>query len=531
MAGSSWDSVAHSQKPGKTKLFGWIETALARPHVTTWLGMLILWGMLLAETLPTLALQAAPSGADPGNWLDLAWSLTGQGARLTAWAYPPVFLILLRGLLAIFSPLAALKIAGLISWGLMAAAVWYVLQRSLPRLPASIKLGIAAVTTLAGYNAEMFAWGGYPQMLGTAFLVISIPALEETLRTGERRTATLAALTSFGVIVTHHLLAAALPVYWIIVFAWTMAQSKGARRQVWQRFWKLALGTALISLLALPIYLKYLSLLAGNPANSSGYSLESIPALIDYVYRGLAPLWLALLFPALLTPFLLARRRLAGSTLALTWGTLVVFIALWEVRYLQILFVGIAFGLGMLFEQAWAYRSAIRIARLRRSALIVLLGLALLAGVSQSQAEFVQATHFYSVADDQVLPGIGWLAGNSKAGERVAVSQVHLNHLDWWIAGLAHRPALAATDPRWLSFKDERVYATVAEEIFDPHTTPERIRELLVDNHIQWVFIDKVNEANNLSPLIQQGELVSGYEDQSVLVLRVLHSPVALGSQ
>jgi hypothetical protein len=522
MAGRSLEPAARELRLWRTRVFLWAEDALSRPNVITWLGVLVLWGMLLVETLPTLLAHAAPPGADPGNWLDLAWSLTGQGARLTDWAYPPLSLVILRGFLVILPPLAALKALGLLSWGLMSAAVWIVLDRSLPRLPAAVKLGIAALCTLAGYNAEMLAWGGYPQLLGTAFLVVSLPALETTLHTGSRRAGIIAAIASFGVIITHHLLAAALPFFWLIVFAWVALQSPGSRGLVWSRFWKLALFTTLISLLALPVYVEYVSLLAGNPANSSGFSLQSIPALIDYVYRGLAPLWLAVLLPVMLTPFLMRDSRLSGTVLAFTWGTLLIFLALWEVRYLQILFIGIAFGLGILFEQAWNHRSSFRFTWIRQSALIVLLALALLASVSQSQSEFVLAANFYTVADDQVLPGIQWLAGHSLPGERVTVSQVHLNHLDWWIAGLAHRPTLAATDPRWLSFKDERVYAAAAEEIFNPHTSPERIRELLLANHIEWVFIDKQGESNNLSPLIKDGTLVSGYEDQRVLILRVL---------
>jgi hypothetical protein len=522
VAGSSWDLPETRGRNGlRSRVSLWIGEKYSNPHVAAWTGVAVLWVLLLAGALPTVLAHMAPSGADPGNWLDLAWSLTGQGVHLTAWAYPPLTFMILRGLLALLQPLTAVKVLGLAAWGALATAMWLTLNRSLPRLLWPIRLAIAALCSFPGYTAEMYSWGGYPQIIGMAFLIVAIPALEETLLTGRRQAAALAMAANLGVIFTHHLLAITLPIFWLIVFGWVFGHARETRRMIWSRFWKVAAITGGLGLLALPIYLKYVSLLAGNPANASGFNAQNIPALIQYVFRELAPLWLALLVLGFVTPFVLPRSRLSGSAAALIWGTLILFAFLWEVRLLQILFTGIAFGLGSLFEEAWSYPSNPRFARLRQGLLAGCLVLALLAGLNQGHALFLQATTYYRVMDDAIIPGTDWLSSHVPSGERVAVSQTRPDLLGWWIAGLARRPTLAATDPRWLSFTAERYYANIANQIFNAHTPPETITRLLYENDIHWVFIDKTNEPFDLSPLIGNGVLTGAFETQRVLILKV----------
>ncbi|HEX9011879.1 MAG TPA: hypothetical protein VF813_00120 [Anaerolineaceae bacterium] len=524
MAGRSWDFAASDAGAARTigsRARTRLELLLSTPRFTTWGGILVLWGVLLAGILPTLLAHAAPSGADPGNWLDLAWTITGQGARLSTWAYPPLSFFLLRGLLFIFAPLAAVKVYGLISVGFMLAALWLALDRGLPRLPALVKLGIAAVFGLAGYNAEIYAWGGYPQILGTAFLLLCLPALEETLRTGSKRAAAIAVLSALGIIFVHHMIAALLPVLWVGIFLWTFFLNRRTGRMVWSRFWRASLAVAVPAMLALPIYLRYAALLAGSPTNSNGFSFASLSVLIQYVFRNLSPLWISLLVVAMTAPFLARRARISGSALVLTWGVLLPFLFLWEVRLLQLVYMGMAFGLGLLFEAAWNTTSSPVLARVRHGLLAGGLILALIPGLSQAHVQYLQAADYYRVADDAILPGISWIGAHVPPGERIASSRTRPDLLGWWIEGLAKRPTLAATDLRWLSFKSEKVYAAAANEIFDPKTPVDRITALLVQYQVRWLFIDKKAETSDLSALIEQGVLQGAYEDSRVLILRV----------
>ena len=495
---------------------------LRRPQAAFWIGSAFLLAGLLAAKLPVLAAQPAPPGADPGNWLAMAEAAAGQLTRLTDWAYPPLSYLLLRALLFLFSPLAAISIFGLAAWWAMGAALWYVLLRSLPRLPVLVKMGLAALFLFAGFNGEVFSWGGYPQLLGMGFLIVAVPALEGALLTGDRRSGAAAAAASVGVIFTHHLIAAALPLFWVIVFAWVTFQHRALFRVFWARFWRMGAATTAVSLLALPVYLHYLSLLAGVPTNSNGYSLSTLPQMLGYSFRGLTPLWLALFFLALAAPFLASRSRLSGSVLAFTWGTAVLIGLTWEVRFMHILFLGMVMGVGILFERAWVHPSyEARIGYGRRLGLAACLALSLAAVAGQGQSQFVQSVSYYQIVDRPVADGIGWLASHSAPGDRVVAYQAHLNHLNWWIEALARRPSFSPTDPRWLSFSRERYYTSVAAEITNPGTAPAQVSALLSTNRVAWVFIDQRNQAGLLNRLLRSGALVSAYENPAVVILRV----------
>ena len=501
MAGNGWELQLRKKAAHPGWFILWIRERLARQSWVAALGALLLIGLLVAEKGPLLARQAAPSGADPGNWLSLAWSITGQSARLADWAYPPLTFILLRALLVVLDPLLALKVLGLAAWGAIAIAFWLVLLRFTPRLPVPLKLGLALLVMFAGYNNEIFAWGGYPQLLGMAFLTGAIPAWESFLSTGTRRSGAAAVLLVLAVLSTHHLMAAIAPVFWLAVFAWTLWKKDIPPATIIRRF-VLASGIlAALSLPLVPVYLKYLSLLSGNPVNSSGYSLQSLPLLVRYLFRDLTPLWLVWLALGLAAPLVAAglrRKALSATVFAFTWGTLAAFLVLWEVRILQALIVGIGFGLAILFEQAWIHPSTTWYARLRQGALVACLGLVLLATLSLGRQEYEQASSYYRVVDQQLLDGLNWLRDNTHPGERVATSRTRPDLVGWWVEGLARRPALYAADLRWLAFRSERGYTQIANQIFDPAAPPERIGELIYANQVRWILLDKTAGETNL---------------------------------
>jgi len=511
--------------PGQ--FFLWLQEAYERQRWAAPLGALLLVGLLIAEKAPLLAQQAAPSGADPGNWLSLAWATTGQSARLADWSYPPLTFILLRALLFVLDPLVALKLVGLAAWAAMTVAFWLVLLRFTPLLPSLLKLGLTILFAFAGYNNEIFAWGGYPQMFVMAFLIGAILSWELYLSTGSRRSGVAAVLLTLGVLYTHLLMAAAAAACWLIVFAWTLLKCWPVRPAIIRRFVTLSLVLAALCLPLVPIYMKYLALLSGNPANTSGYSLQNLPILVRYLFRDLTPLWLVWLALGLAAPLALRRAQLSATAFAFTWGMLFAFLFLWEVRLLQILIAGIGFGLAILFERAWVHPSTAWFTRLRQGSLIACLGLVLLATLSQGRQEYLQASTYYRVVDPAVLDGLNWLRDHTHPGDRVAASRTRPDLIGWWVEGLARRPTLYAADLRWLSFRGEQDNTRIANQIFDPNTPPERIGEMIYTNKVRWVLLDKTAGQTNLSPLISQGVLFSAFENNRVLILQVAQNQAA----
>ncbi|MCL4562778.1 MAG: hypothetical protein M1281_19465 [Chloroflexi bacterium] len=496
---------------------GWVTLA----------GVLLMLGIWLVDKGPTLAANAAPSGADPGNWLSLAWGITGQSARLAPWAYPPLTFVALRIFLAFMAPLTALKVLGVLTWIGMGAAFWIVMQRFIRRLPIYVRFALAILFAFSGYEAEIFAWGGYPQLAGMAFLILAIPYTEKWLEDGERRDGLAAAVFIGAVIFTHHLLTAMLPVLWVVLFMWSWLQKKDSRKMVLRRFLVLSVAIFGISLAALPIYWKYISLLAGNPANSSGFGFQTLPLLISYLFRQAAWLWIALTFVAIIAPFWLRRHPLSGSVLAFTWGSLFCFAVLWEVRLLQGLFAGIVLGLALVLDEAWGKRLAPGLQEIVRGSSTVLLGGVLLVLIPAGQQQFLQASAYYRVASNDMLPGITWLKDHSQPGDRVASSKTNPDLLGWWIEGLAGRPTFYATDLRWLSFTQERSNAEIANTIFNPSTPPRKAEALIGAYHIRWIFVDENTSKNSLPALVQAGVLSIAYQDNRVTIFKVNKLPAA----
>ena len=508
----------------RPKLLAWDslqKRLIAQPGFLTWMGSLVICLVLCALKLPVLWENAAPSGADPGNWLSLAWSLTGQGARLSPWAYPPMAFVLLRGLLVIFTPLISLKIFSLACWIGMTVALWFVLRKSFSRLPAYVALGIALIFGLATYNNDMFAWGGYPQMLGTAFLILALPHLEAWLILGKRSDGRFALLAGVGVIYTHHLMAALLLGMGMLVFAWTAVHERWQRRDLARRYGAYLGALLLLSLPAGVIYWNYLHLLAGNPANANGYSLALLHDVITYVFRDLASLWLVLLATALITPFLIRRSKISGTLFAFTWGSLLAFLLLVEVRVLQMSFAGIAVGLALLYDRAWSYPAGPGVTRARHWILGV--GLAIILAVSgfQGQNTYVQSMSYYQVAGNDVLPGLTWLRNHTSSSDRVAVSSNQPGMLGWWVEGYAQRPAYYAADLRWLSFRQERENARIANLIFNPQTSPLRLSGVLSEQQSRYIFIDRKFAEEEYKNLLRQGFLVQVYADKRIAILKV----------
>ena len=145
---------------------------------------LILLALVLDRGLLILK-HTAPSGADPGNWLTFAWEMGGKHLRLAEWAYPPLFPLILRLALNLFEPMMALKVVGLISWALIGISFFISLNIFFKELPFLIRFGLSIFIMLSGYQGEIFAWGGYPQLLGYAFLLLSIPFADHWIKTVE----------------------------------------------------------------------------------------------------------------------------------------------------------------------------------------------------------------------------------------------------------------------------------------------------------------------------------------------------------
>ena len=138
--------------------FGWTDLIIALTLATAFI--------VLHVAIPGVV----PSGADPGGWLAMAKERFGvEVLAATDATYLPGFPVLLGSILAVTNSLSAITAAGVISKVALVLAVYIAVR--------PVGLGYAAAAAvmvgMSGAYGEMYAWGGFPQQLGTALGVVA----------------------------------------------------------------------------------------------------------------------------------------------------------------------------------------------------------------------------------------------------------------------------------------------------------------------------------------------------------------------
>ena len=148
--------------------------------------------------------EEAPPGSDGGNWLAFSRELFGDRVKAADAAYPPGFPLLLSGALHFLSPLTALKVLGLATAASLSIPAYLLLRTALVPWLAAV---LAATVAVMDYHSEVLAWGGYPQLLGTAFLLLALYLFALGLRDGRSWLFVASGLCTALTVATHTLAA------------------------------------------------------------------------------------------------------------------------------------------------------------------------------------------------------------------------------------------------------------------------------------------------------------------------------------
>jgi len=468
----------------------------------------------------------APPGADPGNWLTFAWELGGKSIRLAEWVYPLLVPIILRGLLFFVEPLTALKYLGLSSWTVLGFAFFVMLRLTCKNLPAFIQIGISVLFALAGYHGEVYAWGGYPQLLGGAFLLVSITAFSIWLASGKLTWFITSAAFSAGVIYTHHLMAGMLPVFLIIIASWQMLFNMNQKTFIIIRNRSLLYIAVLgmLSVLAIPVYWKLWTSLSGNPTNPNQFLPSDALLMYRYVFHDSPELWGILLIAALLAAVTNAKNPLSGVVAALLLGSMLLVLILWEVRVLLPLFIGIGFGTALVFERIWTSFPLGLSSQIRKGVATITLAVLLIVILPQSRDWFTNAIDYYRVMDDDVQSALVWINTNTQPGEIVAASPRQPFGIGWWIEGFALRPSIYATELKWLIIRQEREYAAIANTLFSETTTSEQFIEIILSQDIRWILVDNQHQPRPILSADHSGIISPVYSNSKLTIYKVSRS-------
>jgi len=430
-----------------------------------------------------------PAGPDGGQWLALGRGLLGGVGRSTDGAYPPLVPLVVAGLEPLLGPLDALKVVAIGSYLAVVAAFLLVAKDGL-----GWALGLAAAAALAGATAlaEPTAFGGYPQQVAFAGVLLAGWALARSLAAGRRRDLVLAGLAFAATALAHHLyfplaLAVAATVWlgWLTTRpprATAVARSAGAAAAV-------GLGVACFG----PTVLAFRRAGYAPPFDAAGFGAADA---FRYGTRESPALWALVILLGLAGYGLTARWRdpcwLLG--LALTTVAAAALAASGEPRLLPPLLAGGLLGAGLGLRRLWqrAVAAGHGRAAVASRALVVALAVALPALVwreaDRPAGEFFR---YYRVLDPSLLDAADLIATRDD-GSPVAVRHDRRGWpLGWWFEGLTDAPIVVGADPRWLGFPAERASAATAGRFFDHPLTGAELSALSTETGIDRLVFRK----------------------------------------
>lgn len=484
--------------------------------------------LLAASTYRWVALsqEAAPPGSDGGNWLAFGAELFDDEVKAASAVYPPAFPAMVQGFVLVMSPLYALKVLSLMGAAFVGIGAYLFLRTAVPLGLAGL---LAVALTVSDYQTKVLAWGGYPQLFGAAFLLVSVFLFLKGLHEGKAQFFAGAALF-MGLTFATHLLATIQLVLAITVavtvyfYGW----NRYLARDVLKERARMALrwlGVAvLLALATFPFYWRMIGLWDGVPSNPQDFNLTDFFAEIGSWHTG-TYLWLAAaVVSAPVTAWVVMSRQrmlLADGATAIGVAALVGLVAESEVRSAHLLEIGLVLSMGVVCATMMSgrvpWKAFLDHQWTRYSAgvlVVVFIAGILYFGEQRSQSAF----DWYRVVDEPALEALDWIRDHGSSNDKVVANETPRGGIyGWWIEGYAGLPTFFAVDPRWLSFRDEKKQASVAAHLLAPGTAPSVRRNLAESNGIKLLLLDKRTMQTPRSNFEEAGFELS-LENESMLV-------------
>jgi hypothetical protein len=473
-----------------------------------------------------LADEAAPPGADPGNWLAFTHQLFGASVKAADSLYFPVAPVLLKVLLAFLPTLTATKVLGVGASVLMGVPFYLILRRGCSPL---FSAGLTLTFLLTGYQGETLSFGGYPQLLATTFLLLTVYWLMDGLISGARRPLLLAAVSTALVAGTHHFTLLLMAPTLLALGAVLFIQERPSTRALLRNAGVWALASAVFTLPFLPWYVSFLSLIQGNPANANGFSVWDVDGVTAYVFEENRSFWVTFLLvaPALsLVPLFSDKAaRVRPAALAILGGSLAGFLLTSEIRTAQLVEAGVVLSLGLPVAAVEQHLARTRVQVTFRQVERLSLGLAvagLLVVVGTSGHErFSNALLRYQIVDASAVEALDWLREQTPPGTRVVANEsTGRVSYAWWVEGYAERPTYSLIEPDYLSFAEEKEQAALATRLVGEETPPSEVEAILRETGIEYIFLDK-RTGGRFEPLLSKTAFQLSLENEHFAIVHL----------
>jgi len=473
--------------------------------------------------------NAAPPGSDGGQWLAFGHELFGgDSVRAGFQFYPPFLPFAVKLVSLVISPLGALKLVGILTSVIIAIPVYLLLRTTLTPWLSAV---IAITATLTPFNNEVLCFGGYPQLLGTSFLLFSTFSLLKGFNTGQKRWFLAAAVAAAATVGSNILPALVLVMTSCVILLILFYKLwHGSKKTLYYRFRNAFLYWLVPSvILSLPfsnIYFAYLSTAESSPANPAQLTIADIAG-----WAGSAWLWELILWAGILSviafslPFwgktvLNKPVLLVDAAVAILMSTFVGFLLTRELRFLAFVEIGLILMTGLIPDILGSILSRQKARRfLVMLTLLFMSGLVLAVG-TVGHHRFLIAYDWYEVVDTPVLAALDWLRYNEDPEAIVVTTGTERGHnYGWWIEGYAHHPAYMAGDPFLFFNTEERAQVALAQSLLLLETPPQEIRVLAERNNIRFLFLDKRVFQRTLGDLVEAG-FIKCFENDVIVIMR-----------
>lgn len=525
----------------------WVATALA------WLVVAAIAGRRWWQMGPW------PTGLDGGQWLALGRGLSGEG-RSSAGAYPPLIPVLAEGLRHLTDPVTALRLLAVGTLLAVLVAIFLVARDGLGPW-----FGLAALATVGQASAliEPTAFGGYPQQLAFACLLIAAWGAARALANGKAGWYVVAGIALCGAALAHHvyfpLALGTCGLVWLLWLTTGPPRPVAFRRSLW-----LAIPAAIGLACFAPTAFAFLGGGYAPPLDTSGLGFW---AAFAYSTREAVWLWLLVAVAGMISLSLTARAQQHQPAwqvaVALTVGTGSLFVLTGEPRLAPPALTGVVIGLGFglralaqpaarrapitrpavpslprqngyvapLTQQppadaptgaAW-FRGEGRAGQRRRPvlAMVIAFAIPLLLIVPADRAAGGYFT-YYRTLDGSLLSAAAAVEEAAPEGT-VAVRRDWRNWpIGWWFEGLTTAPIAVGSDPRWLGFPDEVARAALVDRFFTDRLETGQLRDLANETGVEllvlrkWEWIGWQRWLEGADPAV---EVL--YDDNEFLVLRI----------
>ena len=535
------------------------ERRFAGARLLAWLPSLLVVVALVVRRDGMLG--PLPPGLDGGQWLAIGRGLLGDGGRSSPGAYAPLVPALTGTLVHVVGPIDAVRIVALGSYLLLVVTIAVVGGAMFGGVGGSaIALAIGSSSAVN----EPLAFGGYPQQLALAALIVAAWGAARSCIEGQRDGGYLLLSGLAVAALAHHL-------YYLFALAvvgivWGLAVVVRAPR-VRRATVGVAFAVIASAALALPTLLAFRRLGYAPPLD--GVAL-SVGGAWLYGTREAPALWLIVVLVGLggLLPGLAGVRTgsaaVAAGLIGVGAGT---FALTAEPRVLPLLLFGGLLGVGTgaaavfapptrprcpsglhaagvpddssdrrgpdgecglaverkttAADRAHGPRALLRPAGVQ--AALVIIALVVVLPGDRTTREFID---FYRVLDPSLIAAAERI---DAIGRPVAAMADRRGWpVGWWIEGLTDVPTAVGSDQRWLGFPMERQRAEDVARLFDGRRTPAEVRDLAARLGVEtllvkkWEWIGWERWLQHPQPAVEPV-----FDDGATLLLRVLPNETA----